>query len=250
MTKAAEAPKRDFKGIWIPKEVWLNKNLTDQEKLFLVEIDSLDNEDGCWATNQYFSKFFNLSIRRCSQIINNLRDKSFINVQLIKDENTNEVKKRIITVNRNVVYGIEESFHTPIERSVYTPIEESVYTLGKEVSIPIERKFQENNTLNNTMNNTTKNKNSKLQSEKMTGKEVVVNKEFKDLLLEEWNSISAIPDIKALRHSTKRYDSLKARLEEFSEGELIQAIRNIKNSDFLQGKQKGVDNYFRLVRKT
>jgi len=32
---------RDFKGVWIPKEVWINKDLTWMEKLFLVEIDSL-----------------------------------------------------------------------------------------------------------------------------------------------------------------------------------------------------------------
>jgi len=37
--------KRDFKGIWIPKEIWLNENLTLQEKVFLVEIESLDNEN-------------------------------------------------------------------------------------------------------------------------------------------------------------------------------------------------------------
>jgi hypothetical protein len=35
---------RDFKGIWIPKEIWLSKDLTLQEKVFYVEIDSLDNE--------------------------------------------------------------------------------------------------------------------------------------------------------------------------------------------------------------
>lgn len=37
---------RDFKGVWIPKEIWLSTELTLQEKVMLVEIDSLDNEDG------------------------------------------------------------------------------------------------------------------------------------------------------------------------------------------------------------
>lgn len=79
-------------------------------------------------------------------------------------------------------------------------------------------------------------KTSMLQSEEMTSKEVVVSKDFKDSLIEKWNSIESIPNIKALRHGTKRYDSLKARLEEFSEGEILQAINNITKSDFLQGK--------------
>lgn len=49
--------ERDFKGIWIPKEIWLNTHLTMNEKLFLVEIDSLDNEKGCFASNDYFAEF-------------------------------------------------------------------------------------------------------------------------------------------------------------------------------------------------
>ena len=73
MTKAA-APERDFKGIWIPKEVWLTEELTLQEKVFLVEIDSLDNEDGCWASNKYFADFFNVTTQRASQVINNLKE--------------------------------------------------------------------------------------------------------------------------------------------------------------------------------
>ena len=35
-----EEQQRQFKGIWIPKEIWLNKELTMQEKMILVEIDS------------------------------------------------------------------------------------------------------------------------------------------------------------------------------------------------------------------
>ena len=36
---------RNFKGIWIPKEIWLAEDLTMQEKVMLVEIDSLDDEE-------------------------------------------------------------------------------------------------------------------------------------------------------------------------------------------------------------
>jgi hypothetical protein len=49
---------RKFDGIWIPKELWFDQNLTLQEKIFFIEINSLDNEDGCYATNEYFAKFF------------------------------------------------------------------------------------------------------------------------------------------------------------------------------------------------
>lgn len=67
--------ERAFKGIWIPAEIWLNKDLTLLEKVFLVEIDSLDNENGCFASNEYFSNFFGLSKNRCSEVIKSLEKK-------------------------------------------------------------------------------------------------------------------------------------------------------------------------------
>ena len=48
-----ENNERDFKGVWIPKEVWLDTRLSMIEKGILVEIDSLDfSESGCFASNE------------------------------------------------------------------------------------------------------------------------------------------------------------------------------------------------------
>lgn len=75
--------ERNFKGVWIPKEVWLSTDLTLQEKVFLVEIDSLDNgEKGCFASNQYFAEFFGLSIDRCSVVIGELKRKKLIEIDV------------------------------------------------------------------------------------------------------------------------------------------------------------------------
>ena len=73
--------KRDFKGIWIPAEIWLNKDLKLIEKMFVVEIDSLDNENGCYASNGYFAEFFGVSKGRCSQIITILKDKKILEIE-------------------------------------------------------------------------------------------------------------------------------------------------------------------------
>ena len=64
--------KRDFKGIWIPKEIWLKGDLSITDKVFLAEIDSLDGSPGCFASNEYFAKFFRLSEKRVSVVINKL----------------------------------------------------------------------------------------------------------------------------------------------------------------------------------
>ena len=88
--------ERDFKGIWIPREIWLASELTLLEKIFLVEIDSLDNDQNCYASNAYFAEFFGISKGRCTQVIKSLEAKGFIQIQLIRDKNV--ITKRVLRV--------------------------------------------------------------------------------------------------------------------------------------------------------
>ena len=88
--------KRDFKGIWIPSEIWLNKDLSLIEKCFIVEIDSLDNSDGCFASNGYFAEFFSISKSRCSQIIKGLETKEFISIQYHYEGK--QIIKRVVNI--------------------------------------------------------------------------------------------------------------------------------------------------------
>ena len=105
---------RDFKGIWIPKEIWLDKNLTVHEKLFLAEIDSLDNSEGCFASNAYFADFFGVSKDRVKQIISSLVEKGYITNQLIYKEGTKQVEKRILRVVKKTTWGGGENYPTPM----------------------------------------------------------------------------------------------------------------------------------------
>lgn len=90
---------RNFKGIWIPKEIWLSENLTILEKILLVEIDSLEDEEkGCFASNKYFSNFFKLTNGRISQIINDLSKKKYISIDY--QYKGKEIEKRILRINR------------------------------------------------------------------------------------------------------------------------------------------------------
>jgi uncharacterized phage protein (TIGR02220 family) len=92
---------RNFKGVWIPKNVWLDKDLTLMEKCFLVEVDSLDNENGCFASNAHFSEFFAISKGRCTQILKSLEKKEYIKITLIR--NGKQVIKRVIRILNRVV---------------------------------------------------------------------------------------------------------------------------------------------------
>jgi len=105
--------ERDFKGIWIPREIWLASELTLLEKIFLVEIDSLDNDQNCYASNAYFAEFFGISKGRCTQIIKSLEAKGFIQIQLIRDKKA--IKKRVIRVVRKL--------NTPLSKTKYPYLE-------------------------------------------------------------------------------------------------------------------------------
>lgn len=106
--------ERNFKGIWIPKEIWLSEELTLQEKIMLVEIDSFDNEErGCYASNKYFSKFFNITPGRISQIISSLVSKGYISVLYIRDNQ--EIKERQIHINRPPYPEVVNKLNTYLE---------------------------------------------------------------------------------------------------------------------------------------
>lgn len=78
-----EPPRRGFKGIWIPSEVWLSKELTTMEKVIFAEIHSLDNEDGCYASNAYLGDLFGVSGRQIGKHIASLKKKGCISVKII-----------------------------------------------------------------------------------------------------------------------------------------------------------------------
>jgi len=95
---------RNFKGVWIPKEIWVDTNLTWMEKLFITEINSLDADKGCFASNDYFSKFFGLSKGRCTQIIQSLVRKNYLSVEY--DKKGKQIIKRVLRIlNRGIKYS-------------------------------------------------------------------------------------------------------------------------------------------------
>ena len=111
---------RDFKGVWIPKEIWLNKDLTVMEKLFLVEIDSLDNDKGCFASNAHFAEFFDITKGRCTQIIKSLEKKGLVTIKLEREGKN--VSKRIIKVVRKL-NTLVSKLNTPLSETKHPYLE-------------------------------------------------------------------------------------------------------------------------------
>lgn len=98
---------RDFKGVWIPKKYWLDENLRPMEMLFIVEIDSLDNGEGCFASNKHFANFFGVTPGRASQIISSLKEKGYVVIHN-KYSGKQIIRREIRVVNK---------LNTPIKKT-------------------------------------------------------------------------------------------------------------------------------------
>ena len=99
MSPNQETPSRDFKGIWIPKEIWLHPDLSIEEKVLLAEIHSLDGEQGCFASNAYFCQFFGWSERVLQLHLAKLKKLGFIFVKSF------DGRRKILKTNKEFSNG-------------------------------------------------------------------------------------------------------------------------------------------------
>lgn len=102
---------RDFKGVWIPKEVWIDTRLNVLEKIILTEIYSLDNgEKGCYASNEHLAEFCQCSKTKVSTAIRKLIDCGYIYVQNF-DGRKRELKSRLSDFERQNIKNCNAEYH-------------------------------------------------------------------------------------------------------------------------------------------
>jgi hypothetical protein len=135
--------ERDFKGVWIPKELYLDENLSWAEKILLVEIDSLDRDDnGCFASNEYLSKFLMLKEGTVANMIIKLIERGY----LIK--RGFDGRKRYISVNQYFTKTLKQDSQNYESRVHKNMNSESIKILKQD-----SQKCEHSNTYNNTVNN-------------------------------------------------------------------------------------------------
>lgn len=89
--------ERDFKGVWIPKTVWLDKRLSALDKMILTEIDSLASEErGCFASNAYIADFCQCSEAKVTKSISLLIKLGYLYVASFNGRQR-ELKSRLST---------------------------------------------------------------------------------------------------------------------------------------------------------
>ena len=114
----------NLKGIWIPIEILADEKLSDKEKIIYSIILYLSKQNSyCYLTNKTISELLNISITQVSKLVNSLKDKTYINIELIYKKNSKQVEMRkLIPISKNkdtyltkVKYPLQQNFNTPIE---------------------------------------------------------------------------------------------------------------------------------------
>ena len=114
----------NLKGVWIPIEILTDNKLSDKEKTIYAIILYLSKENNyCYLTNKSISELLNISITQVSKLVNSLKDKNYISIELIYKENSKQIEMRkLIPIVKNndtyltkVKYPLQQNFNTPIE---------------------------------------------------------------------------------------------------------------------------------------
>lgn len=109
---------KEFKGVWIPYEILTDIKLNDKEKFVYSMILYLSKEKECIMSNSYISELLNITKIQASRIINSLKKKGYIKVDIIYKENSREIALRKITPIYKNVNTYKQINTSPINTNV------------------------------------------------------------------------------------------------------------------------------------
>lgn len=193
--------ERQFKGIWIPKEIWLDDNLSALDKVILAEIDSLDDEEtGCYASNEHIAAFCKCSKGNVSRAISKLIQLGYIYIKSF--DGRKRVLKSKISLRKADYTNCEGRLHKSARQT--TQKSKADYTICEESNID-----------------------SKIGSNIDEDIYTQVKQKFCEICI----SLPKIISIDKARKAT-----VKARLKEYSFDDIITVFKKVEQSDFLTGR--------------
>ena len=128
----------NLKGIWIPIEILTDNKLSDKEKIIYTITIYLSKENKyCYLTNKSISELLNISITQVSKLVNSLKEKGYVNIEMAYKENSREVEMRKII---------------PIEEKLNTIFNKSLIPSPTKLQYPAREKFKDNKIYNKNNN--------------------------------------------------------------------------------------------------
>ena len=146
-----------LKGLWIPAEILLNKDLSDKEKIILAMILYLSEEKGrCFASNKYIANIVNVTNERVSKIISSLKNKGYVSVKLKYKTDSNEIEERQIVPIVENINRYSQKLQEDIDTNNYLGSQKALHPIGendKDIINNIKNKNNYNNELHDKKNN-------------------------------------------------------------------------------------------------
>lgn len=100
--------ERIVKGIWIPIEIWKDSNLTWNEKILLLEIDSFTSQEkDCFFSDEYISKLLNISTTNANKTLSSLIKKGYV-IKTKFDGRRRYVKSILSALSRTTTQPCQE----------------------------------------------------------------------------------------------------------------------------------------------
>lgn len=139
--------KIELDGVWIPKEILLNEELNDKEKIVLSIVLCLSSELGyCFAGNRYLSNVLGVTINRVSKIISSLKDKGFIEVNINYDDEKKYIRSRELKLTDKILKCIVKNNNTYWPKQQYPIVKKDIDIINiYKNNIYNKKNFEENN---------------------------------------------------------------------------------------------------------
>ena len=129
----------------IPATVLYNKELKANEKLLYAIITSLACKEGyCFASNKYLAEKLDVNPKTISSWISDLRDKGFIIVELIRNENKQIIQRRIYI--NDVPYPLNNGYQYQSKngQAIHQKVEDNNIRNNNKINNKEQRKFLSN----------------------------------------------------------------------------------------------------------
>ena len=220
-----------IKGVWIDAAIWNLEGFSIMEKLFLQKIKELDNENGCVASNAFFSEFYSVSKSRCTQIIKSLETKGAIKITIIKKGKN--ITKRVL----NILNTLLRKLNTSIKNIKHPYLENCEYNNKED-----NNKEEEKKALLLKISNLEKeNKKLKKELEEIKGLEI----EPIDTRTNQHVTFGILDATHTLRNIYPTKELLLQKIKEITKEDKTEEWAN---SVFESFTQEGITNWYKNIR--
>ncbi len=131
----------------IPATILYNKELKANEKLLYAIITSLACKEGyCFATNKYLAEKLGVNPKTISSWISDLRDRNFIIVELVRNENKQIIQRKIYI--NDVPYPLNSGYQyqSKNEQAIHQKVEDNIIRNNIKYNTKVPKKSISNYT--------------------------------------------------------------------------------------------------------